>query len=382
MKVLQLTSHLNIGGITRYIICLSERLIAKGHRVIVASGTGSEETYVKAMGATHWRVPLHTSIEFSPQVFRGIQQLTARLAQEPVDVMHAHTRVGQVVADQVARRLGIPYVTTWHGIYKRRLGRRLWPCKGERTIAISELVHESLLNDFHVPAQRIRRIYNGIDGAHYAMPPADDVVQAYRSQWQLLAQRPVVGAIGRLAAGRVKGVDTLLVAVHLLQETFPELQVLIVGDGPRRPFLEDVAERLRVRHQTHFVGEVSDVRIPLALMDVFMFTSRWPEAFGLTLIEAMAAGKPVVATHAGAVPEIIQHGVNGWLVPSDDPSAMAEGVARLLNDPAFAKSLGRQATTRVRETFSLDQMAAEVEAVYQETVQRVASEERAYNKMM
>ncbi|MBI3321910.1 MAG: glycosyltransferase family 4 protein [Candidatus Omnitrophica bacterium] len=367
MRILQLTSHLHTGGITRYVVSLAERLVKQGHRVMVASDAGPVLSQLEAIGVAHWQLPLQTSAEFSPQVFRAVRQLADRLRQEPVEVIHAHTRVSQVVAAQMTRRLGIPYVTTWHGIYQRRLGRRLWPCTGAVTIAISELVRKHLLEVFHVPESRIRHIHNGIDTAYYAMPPQPQVVQTCRQRWNLSADRPVVAAIGRLAAGRVKGFDTLLAAIALLAEGAGP-QALIVGDGPRRPFLEDIAERLRIQHRVRFVGEVSDIRIPLALADVFVFTSRWPEAFGLTLVEAMAAGKPIVATRAGAVPEVIRHDVEGWLVASDDPGSMAEGIARLLNDRGTAERLGRHARIRVREAFDLDRMVSDIEAVYREVV--------------
>ena len=368
MRILQLTSHLDIGGITRYVLALSGQLMTRGHRVVLASDGGHLEAQVSAMGLRHWRLPLHTSAECSLQVFRGIRELARFLEEEPVDITHAHTRVGQVVADSVSRRSQIPYVTTWHGIYKPRLGRRLWPCTGELTIAISGLVRQHLLQAFQLPERRVRCIYNGVDTAHYAVAPDAATVQAYRARWQISAAQPVIGAIGRLAAGRVKGFDTFLVAASSLKEVIPDLQVLIVGDGPRRPFLEDIAGRLGVRHRVHFVGEAEDIRLPLALMDVFVFTSRWPEAFGLTLVEAMAAGKPVVATQAGAVPEVIRHDVDGWLVPSNDPSLMAEGIARLLNDRTAARRMGQEAQQRVREAFSLDHMVDQVEAVYRELI--------------
>ncbi len=368
MRVLHVTSHLHIGGITRYVLSLSERLVKRGHHVIIAADGGHAASQVTEIGATHWPFSLHTSAEWSPQVFWSMRQLAARVRQEPVDVMHAHTRVGQVVADHVAHHQSIPYVTTWHGIYQPRLGRRLWPCTGKMTIAISGLVRQDLLDRFHVPERQVRCIYNGVDVAYYAAQPDAATMQALRQRWNIPTDRPVVGAIGRMAAGRVKGFDTLLVAASLLEDILPECHVVIVGDGPRRPFLEDIATRLGVRTRVHFVGEMADIRVPLALMDVFVFTSRWPEAFGLTLVEAMAAGKPVVATQAGAVPEVIRHGVDGWLVPSDDPASMAEGIVRLVRDHAVASQLGRQAHIRVRDTFSLDRMATEVEAVYQEVV--------------
>ena len=176
--------------------------------------------------------------------------------------------------------------------------------------------------------------------------------------------------MGRLAAGRVKGFDSILLTAHLLKEDVPDLQVLIVGDGPRRPFLEDVARRLGLQDRVRFTGVASDIRVPLGLMDVFIFPSRWPEAFGLTLVEAMASGRAVVATRVGAVPEIVRHGIDGWLVPPEDPLTLAEAALTLLKDRETAQRIGRQAQERAREMFNLDRMTDEIEAVYREAVSR------------
>ena len=370
MTVVQLTSHLDVGGITRYVLSLSQRLVQRGHRVIVASDGGHCEADVKVLGLTHWRLPLHTSAEWSPQVFHAGRALAQRLRQEPVDLVHAHTRVGQVVADRLSRHLGIPYVTTWHGIFKRRLGRRLWPCTGESTIAISQPVRQHVMQDFHVPPDRVRCIYNGIETSYYATPPNPALVDAFRARWRISPAHRVIGSVGRMAAGRVKGFDLILMAAALLEDTIPELAIVLVGDGPRRPFLEDVAKRLGIEQRVRFVGPSDDIRVPLAVMDVFVFPSRWPEGFGLTLIEAMAAGKSVVGTRMGAVSEIIEHGRSGWLVPPEDPSALADGIAHLLRDRATASQLGRQAQARVREAFNLERMVNEIEAVYRKVVAR------------
>ena len=368
MRILHITSHLNLGGITRYALSLSQQLIQRGHHVTIASAGGCLEGAVEAMGAVWWPIPLKTSQEFSLNVLRSTRQIVSRLEREPVDVIHGHTRVSQVVADQVSRRTKIPYVTTWHGIYKTRLGRRWYPCTGHACIAISGMVRQHLMDDFHIPSERLRLVYNGVNSAHYAVPPEASVLQAYRKRWRILEGHPVMGGIGRLAAGEVKGFDLLLAATCLLKETIPDLQVLIVGDGPRRPFLEDVAERLGILNQVHFVGGVEDIRVPLTLMDVFVFPSRWPEAFGLTLIEAMAAGKPVVATRMGAVPEIVRDGQDGFLVDSEDIQALAQNVTRLIKEPALAERLACQARERVQELFSVERMAAQVEDVYEEVI--------------
>ena len=369
MRILQVTSHLAVGGIPRYVLSLSLRLAAKGHEVILASDGTLPEAY-RHENLKHWAFPLRTSAEFGLQVFWATRQLEKRLREEPVDILHAHTRVGQVVAERISRRLHIPYVTTWHGIYTTRLGRRLWPCTGERAIAISGPVREHLLRDFHVPQRRIRLVYNGIPVSHYLTPPDPEALLTYRQRWQIRAGQPVIGGIGRLAAGRVKGFDSILLVAYLLKEEVPDLQVLIVGDGPRRPFLEDVVRRFGLQDRVRFVGVVSDIRIPLGLMDVFIFPSRWPEAFGLTLVEAMASGRAVVATEVGAVPEIVRQGIDGWLVPPEDPSALTEKVLSLLKDRDAALRLGRKAQERAREMFDLNRMADEIEGVYREVVSR------------
>jgi glycosyltransferase involved in cell wall biosynthesis len=371
MKILQLTSHLDVGGISRYTLSLSQRLAARGHQVCVASGGGTMEKTEGNEKLAFYRVPLKTSQEFGPKVFKAVRELTAYLEKEPVDIIHAHTRVAQVVADRLSRRLKIPYVTTWHGIYKMRLGRRLYPCTGAVAIAISGIVERHLRDDFHLSADRVCLVYNGIRTARYVTLPVDEtVVQEYRSRWNIPQGCPVIGSMGRLAAGEVKGFDLLLAAACLAKKTIPNIHVLIVGDGPRRPFLEDVAERLGILSQVHFVGGVEDVRIPLSLMDVFVFPSRWPEAFGLTLIEAMAAGKPVIATHMGAVSEILRDGQDGILVPAEDIRSLAENVIKLLKDTPLAHAMGQQARLSAQNRFDVERTVAGVEAVYRRVLSR------------
>lgn len=370
MRILQLTSHLEIGGIPRYVVSLTEQLIRRGHRVTIASDGGALAARVQAAGGIHWALPLHTSAEWSWPVLRAYWRLLERLRREPMDVLHAHTRVGQVLAHALSHRLRVPYVTTWHGLYTPRLGRRLWPCTGALTIAVSRYVADDLHRTFHVPEARVRPIHNGIDTAQYALRPDPATVQAWRKRWQFPTDAPIIGSMGRLAAGQVKGFDLLLEAAVHVKDRVPNAHVLIVGDGPRRPFLEGLAQRLQLTPRVHFVGTVEDIRVPLALMDVFVFPSRWPEAFGLTLVEAMAAGNAIVATNHGAVPEILHHDVEGVIVPPEDPAALADGIARLLKDRAAASRLGRAAQARAQDAFDVSRMADAIEAVYREVVPR------------
>lgn len=372
MRILHITSHLNVGGVTSAILSLAKAQVERGHAVVIASDGGELLPRVTEVGAVHWRVPHHTSSEFGWQVWIGAWRLSRRLRREPVDVIHAHTRVGQVVADRLARWHRTPFVATWHGFFRQNPGRRWWPCTGEVTIAISECVRQHLIRDAGVPANRVVLIHNGIDSARFAEAPLEDAVNAYRTQWRLPAGRPTVGMVGRMAGGSVKGFDLLLAALQRARQDLPELQLLLVGDGPRRAFLEQEADRLGLREAVRFVGTTEDVRVPLAAMDVFAFSSRQQEGFGLSLVEAMAAGRPVVAFRAGAVAEIVRHDHDGWLVPPSDTSAFAAGIVQLCRDPQLAARLGAQARQRVAETFSLERMAQAVDAVYERVRQEQA----------
>ena len=368
MRILHITSHLNIGGIARYTISLAAAMHQRGHQAVIASSGGQLEREARDRGIGHWNVPLRTSSELHPKVWSAERTLRARLRAEPVDLLHAHTRVSQVIAARLSRRLKIPYVTTWHGFFRPNLGRTLWPCTGDLTIAISEPVRQHLVKDFRVPEKLIRLIPNGVDVDYFARVPDPSALRACRERWGLPDHRPVIGGIGRLASGGVKGFDLLLKAAQLVQREVPDVQVLLVGDGPRRALLEEEAMRCGLRDRVHFIGAMEDIRPPLAVMDVFLFPVRWQEGFGLSLIEAMAAGKPVVATGVGAVPTIIRHEREGWLAAPEDPASLAQGVVRLLNDRATADRLGRQAQVRIRESFRLDQMVENVDVVYRELV--------------
>ncbi len=368
MNIVHITSHLNIGGITSYLLGLSGALTARGHAVVVASGGGRLAPRLDALGVTHWRVPLATSAEFGPPVWLATHQLARRLQAHPVDLIHAHTRVGQVAAAILSRRLGVPYLTTWHGFFRRNLGRRLWPCTGALTIAISEPVRQHLLAVFRLPPERIRLIHHGIDVEDFSNGDEPSERARARQAQGIPDGVPVIGGIGRLAAWRVKGFDVLLSAAAQVRRQVPDVQVVLLGDGPAPPALQRQIESLDLTSCVRILPGAPDTRAALALMDVFVFPIRGTEGFGLSLIEAMAAGKPVVAARTGAVPEILEHGRSGWLVDPEHMASLAEGITRLLRDAALAAQLGRQARERARERFSLSRMIDQVEAVYREVL--------------
>ena len=367
MRILHVTSHLNVGGVTKHLLTLAYQFQRRGHKVIIASGGGPLVQEATAHGISHWGVPLQTSVEFSPQVFRATQMLTERLQVESVDILHAHTRVGQVVAERLSRRCAIPYVATWHGFFRRNLGRRLWPCTGHLTIAISEPVRQHLLRDVYVPSERIRLIPHGIDTARFEAP-VDPTTQAQaRHQMGLPPGSIVVGTVSRLVPS--KGVDGLLRSVPRIRALAPGARLLIIGDGPQRLALEQLAGQLGVRPAVHFAGALSDTRVALSLMRVFVFLPAEQEGFGLALLEAMASGCPIVAVRrGGGAPWVLDQGGVREIVEPGDAEGLAQSIARLLTDQTAASRAIADARAVVKERYSLQRMVDAVEAVYLEAL--------------
>ncbi len=367
MRVLHVASHLDIGGIAQYVLVVSQAMAQRGHGVVVASGGGALSPAFARAGVALWGVPLRTSVEFSPSVWRASSQLARCLQQEPVDLLHAHTRVGQVVADRLSRRLRVPYVTTWHGFYRWNLGRRLWPCTGQRTIAISPPVRDHLQRAFGVPTDRLRLIPHGIDVERFSTSPDPTAQQELRDRLGLAPGDPVVGTIARLVAS--KGIDRLIRSLPAIRLVAPATRLLIVGDGEERSRLEALAREQGVGRAVHFAGTLPDTHAALSLMDVFVFLPAEREGFGLSLLEAMAARRPIVAVRqGGGATWVLDESRVGLAVEPDDPVALARAILHWLHQPDAARAAGEDARAVVSQRYSLTRMVEQIEAVYREVL--------------
>lgn len=366
MRILQLTTHLNYGGVAVYTTTLASTLAKRGHEAAVASSGGDLEPSLGESGVRHHAIRVDTKSEISPKLLVAKLQVLALMKQLRPDVLHAHTRVTQVLAHAVSTVTRVPYVTTCHGFFRPRPGRRLFPCWGERVIAISDAVEEHLVEDFHVDPGRVRLVYNGIDLDRFRPEARQAMREAVRRELHV-GGAPVIGIVGRLS--RSKGHLDLLEAFAQLRQGRPEARLLIVGDGDLKQEIVSRAEGLGIEPSLIWVPGTDDTARYLAAMDVFVFPTL-QEGLGLALMEAQAAGVPVVATRIGGVPSLVEDGVTGWLVAPSTPGEIAAAVGRYLENPESARTIARQAAERVRERFSLDKMVDEVLTVYGEVVSR------------
>lgn len=366
MRILHLTTHLNRGGISQYIFSVALALRKKGHEVFVASSGGEAEREFQDQDIQVAKFSIRTKSELSPKIYLALPSLMRWIKEEKIDLIHAHTRVTQVMASWIYWLINKPFVTTAHGFYKTRFGRRLLPAWGKYVVAISNPVAQHLLEDFKLSQERVRVIYNGVDFENLYQRFQKHNPFFVRKEYGIPCEAPVVGIIARLVED--KGHEYLFRAVKNLEKEFPDLQLLVVGDGRCRFPLSNLARELGLSRRIYFTGNLQDVSKPLAAMDIFALPAVWREGFGLSIVEAMACGKPIIATNIWALNTIVQNGVNGVLVNPHDVSDLANAIRHVLKETDFRERISREGQRTVQERFALGRMADELETLYREVL--------------
>ncbi len=225
-------------------------------------------------------------------------------------------------------------------------------------IVVSGALKIFCVKNYSIPADKISVIKNGI--------PLPDNVPAQSNLREKLGIKPGarnIGAIARLH--REKGIDLLVRAFHSLAGEFPDLDLVIIGDGPEKSKLEQMSKNLGISNRVRFAGFLPEPEQYLSLFNLFALPSRI-EAMPVALMQAMAAGKAIVAAKVGGVPELMEDGKEGLLVPAEDESALSRAISRLLREPALAMALGAKAKERAGREFGLEQMLESYLALYQE----------------
>ena len=357
MHVLQLVPTLEVGGVERGVLDLAKGLLARGHRVSVVSSGGSLVGRLTALGATHHELPVHR--KSLAAVWACIPAVTRLIRETGVDLVHARSRIPAWIGFAAARRAQQPFVTTAHGFYRPHPGSRVmvW---GRFVIAPSEALGRYLVEQFRLPRQRLRVIPRGVDLEEFTFrPPA-----LRHGPWRL-------GLFGRLSP--LKGQEVALRACARLVRKGVSLTLCLAGDAPgspARPPLDALVASLKLQDHVEWLGVRQDMAACIASVDVVLVPSTYPESFGRSVIEAQAVGRPVIASRAGALSELIEDGQSGLLVAPRDPDALAGAVERLLDDPALRARCIEAGRRRVEAEWPVDRMVERTLAVYDECLTR------------
>lgn len=276
-----------------------------------------------------------------------------------VKIVHTHTpRTIVAAAMAFGARQQMIHLATKHLLYS--VGDRRWGLiytfldrftlyLPDHLVAVSEKMHRQILAYPRISTRRVTMIRNGIDCQAYCLPDQRD---SCRSEFGLSSESQVIGYAGRIE--KMKRLDLLLEAFSLVRARHPEAHLMIIGEGKLRPELEALATRLGISHAVIWTGFRQDMPRLLAAMDVYVQPSV-NEGLSLSLLEAMAAGKPVIATDVGGASEVVVNGKTGVLIPWGSSAALPTAISDLLDNPNRQSTLAQAARRHVVREFGVQQ---------------------------
>jgi len=353
MRILQVCSVTTFGGGERHLADLSHALTDLGHEVYAASVPDS---------------PLWTELSFLAQSRqltlsrrnypKNLTNLAAFVRTHGIEIVHAHAaRDYHLAALAVRLAPRSRLVLTRHAIFPMRRINRPLLRSAARVIAVSQAVAESVRRSGVFESSKVTVVHNGIDTDRFDQAKARDATV-------------LIGTVGHLAP--IKGFDTFLRAAKLVSPRRPDVRFVIIGEDKspqmeHRRSLEDLITELGLSEIVNMPGWQDDMPAVLSSLKLFVSAAR-SEPFGLAIVEAMAAGLPIVATSSEGALEIIEDGITGKLVPTGDAESLAQAINALLDDPLECSRLGRNAQLAARERYSLARMATDTERAYREVL--------------
>ena len=349
LRILHIDPEKNWGGGEAQVFGLLQYLSQWGHRNDLATPADGE-LFRQSLPSVR-KIPLSVRNDLD---LRGVPALRRLIRQERYDIVHLHTKRAHALSLWLPRGERAPkYLVTRRMDYpepRNCYTRYLYNRRVDGVVAISRSVADRL-SEAGVNRRPIRLIYSGIDPGPFKGPLKD----------QRPNEPPIVAILAVLEER--KGHRFLLDAARVLKERGRRIKYVFAGDGSQKAQLQRMVQRLGLREEVSFVGFVKDVPKFLSSIDVLVLPSLY-EGLGVAALEAMAAGKPVVATRVGGLAESIIDGETGFLVPSRDATALAEAIQKLVADPFMARAMGQKGTARVLSIFTMERMARQNEAYY------------------
>jgi len=353
----------SIGGAHVHVRDMATWMLSNGHRPnVVVGGEGPYIAELSRRGIPCSKVPSLVRPISPAHDFVALLELRKLLERLQPDLVSTHSSKAGWLGRIVARSLGLPVIFTAHGWAftdgvpgtRRRfyiLAERLAAGFSNRIITVSDYDRNLALKYRVAPMSKLVTVHNGVL----------DVTSMYRAQPSL--QPPRLIMVARFE--EQKDHQTLLQALANLQDLPWTLE--LVGDGPLRSVTESLARRLGIRNRIWFTGAVNNVADRLKKAQIFVLISRW-EGFPRSILEAMRAGLPVLASDVGGVAEAVEDGVNGILVPRGDVNAVRTALRRLLTNPSIREIMGRRGRERFEREFTFDRMAEKTLQVYREVL--------------
>ena len=361
------------GSMEEAIVLLSRAICEAGGRSIVVFKSAvppALQPFYQVTGTTTEVLASSSRGGTRVAFYRGLFRLIRKYRP---DVVHVHFHEQFSILPVLLAMAGVPRVvfTDHYRVPSQlssptRLQLRLWnllvpPVFGTTLLAVSDHVKRTLIRDYKVSPRRVRTVRNGVNPQRFRPGTAEDK-QKLRAAHQLPTAGPIVLTVAALVPE--KGVGDLLTAARHVLAACPDATFLVIGEGSLAGTLRDQAREAEIEKNLRFLGMQGDVSDFMRLADVVVVPSVWQEPAGLATIEAMASGRPVVATRVGGIPEYLGEGA-GILVEPKSPQQMASAIVTLLQSPSVADSMGHEGRRIVEQQFSLDRWVDNILDVYE-----------------
>jgi glycosyltransferase involved in cell wall biosynthesis len=366
LKILVLFSHVwrggRAGGAETHALQLMKELSLRGHEIYFVAASGKNEEESKPPGvAAEYRLPFQTLNPFDKvRAYRRLKEIVAR---HKIDIVHAHHRTGGYFAEAIYRRAGVPYVITVHDIWHRAPFKALHGRIFRRLIAVSGFIKRGLVEKFGIAAEQVRVIHNGVDPARIEKTSCEEAAQVRKKFG--IGSEVVFSLVARITES--KGHYDVIEALRLLPSGL-NYKCLIAGEGKDKRKLQELVERYGLGERVVFCGFQANIPALMKASDVILLPSH-REPFGLSILEGMFSGKPLLVSSSGGIPEIVTNDREGIVFPVRDVSALAKGIELLAGNPELRRHLGEEAYRTAHRRFLLSKTIADTEAYYREIVQ-------------
>jgi len=369
-SVLQVLPHLNSGGLVSGAIEISEALQKAGMNSFVASEGGRREREITRVGGKVINFSLGSKNPLI--IFLNIYKLSKIIKKYKINIIHARSRAPAWSAYFAAKKMGIPFVTTFHGTYsiQNKLKKKYNSVmvKGDRVIAISRFINSHILSNYNINKEKTVIIHRGVNIEQYNyFKVSNERLISLSKQFNIPEDCFVILLPGRVT--RWKGHKLFIEAINKLQRS--DIICLIVGDfqGRNKYYaeLERLIDQFKLKNNFRIIPNQIDMAAIYKLADVVVSSSLEPEAFGRVVAEAQAMGRPTVAVNHGGGPEIIIDGLTGWLFKSGNANDLADKINKALSlNKNDRDKMAMNAIERAKLNFNNEMMCEKTLQVYAE----------------
>ena len=371
MAILQVLPALEMGGVERGTVEVATALQNQHIKNYVVSSGGPMVKQLNEIGVEHITLPVQSKNPIV--ILQNVRRLVKVIREKKITLIHVRSRAPAWSVKLAARKTGVPFIATYHGVYgmkpacfKKPYNRVM--TQGEKVIAVSNFVKKHIMDNYDVPEGKIRVIHRGADIQKFDPKNVKkQQTEALKKEYGIEKEKPIITLVGRLTGW--KGQTTLLNALKVMNQK--KVYCLLVGSDQGRiqytEKLKELAKELPAQTEVKFISSCANMPALYAISTIVVNPSLDPEAFGRVVTEAQAMGKIVVASGHGGAAETIKNGKTGFLFPAGDVNALAKTLDDVLTlSAAKRRAIEEAGIQSVRENFSIQKMCQKTIQLYRE----------------